>query len=57
MAGRRGEIEALAPRPVVDVEAARAPGMTAPQAIPDRFNAKGCRSDGKVGPVGKRGAR
>ena len=82
MAERRGEIEAFVRHLVVEVEAARAAGMTAPQAIADHFNAKGVTtrkgrrwsgasvakflsspgarrysSDGKAGPVGKRGAR
>ncbi len=41
MAQRRQEIEAFVRRLVVEVEAAEAAGMTAPQAIPDHFNAKG----------------
>ncbi len=41
MAQRRQEIEAFVRRLVVEAEAARAAGMTAPQAIADHFNAKG----------------
>ncbi len=41
MAQRRGEIEAFVRRLVVEVEAAEAAGMTAPQAIADHFNAQG----------------
>ncbi len=41
MARRRGEIEAFVRRLVVEVEAAEAVGMTAPQAIADHFNANG----------------
>ena len=41
MAQLRGEIEAFVRRLVVEIEAARAAGMTAPQAIADRLNAKG----------------
>ncbi len=41
MAQRRQEIEAFVRRLVVEVEAAEAAGMTAPQAIADHFNANG----------------
>ena len=41
MAQRRQEIEAFVQHLVVDIEAAEAAGMTAPQAIADHFNAKG----------------
>ena len=41
MAQRRQRIEAFVRRLVVEVEAAEAAGMTAPQAIADHFNAKG----------------
>ena len=41
MTQRRGEIEAFVRHLVVEVEAARTAGMTAPQAIADRLNAKG----------------
>ena len=41
MAQRRQEIEAFVRNLVVEVEAAEAAGMTAPQAIADHFNAKG----------------
>ena len=41
MAQRRQQIEAFVSRFVVEVEAAEAAGMTAPQAIADHFNAKG----------------
>ena len=41
MAQRRQEIEAFVRHLVVEVEAAEAAGMTAPQAIADHFNAKG----------------
>ncbi len=41
MARRRPDIEAFLRRLVVEVEAAEAAGMTAPQAIADHFNAKG----------------
>ena len=41
MAQRRGEIEAFVRRLVVEVEAAEAAGMTAPQAIAEHFNAQG----------------
>ncbi len=41
MAQRRPEIEAFVRRLVVEVEAAEAAGMTAPQAIADHFNATG----------------
>ncbi len=41
MAQRRQQIEAFVRRFVVEVEAAEAAGMTAPQAIADHFNAKG----------------
>ena len=41
MARRRQEIEALVRHLVVEVEAAEAAGMTAPQAIADHFNAAG----------------
>ncbi len=41
MARRRQEIEAFVRHLVVEVEAAEAAGMTAPQAIADHFNAKG----------------
>ncbi len=41
MAHRRQEIEAFVRRLVVEVEAAEAAGMIAPQAIADHFNAKG----------------
>ncbi len=40
MARRRQEIEAFVRHLVVEVEAAEAAGMTAPQAIADHFNAK-----------------
>ena len=42
MAQRRQEIEAFVRHLVVEVEAAEATGITAPQAIADHFNAKGC---------------
>ncbi len=41
MARRRQEIEAFVRHLVVEVEAAEAAGMTAPQAIADHFNTKG----------------
>ena len=41
MAHRRQEIEAFVRHLVVEVEAAEAAGMSAPQAIADHFNAKG----------------
>ena len=41
MVQRRHEIEAFVRHLVVEVEAAEAAGMTAPQAIADHFNAKG----------------
>ncbi len=41
MAQRRHEIEAFVRHLVVEVEAADAAGMTAPQAIADHLNAKG----------------
>jgi hypothetical protein len=41
MAQRRRQIEAFVRRFVVEVEAAEAAGMTAPQAIAEHFNAKG----------------
>ena len=41
MARRRQEIEAFARHLVVEVEAAEAAGMTAPQVIADHFNAEG----------------
>ncbi|MEE8084993.1 MAG: recombinase-like helix-turn-helix domain-containing protein, partial [Alphaproteobacteria bacterium] len=41
MARRRQEIETFVRHLVVEVEAAEAAGMTAPQAIADYFNAKG----------------
>ena len=41
MAQTRQQIEAFVRRLVVEVEAAEAAGMTAPQAIADHFNAKG----------------
>ena len=41
MAQRRQEIEAFVRHLVVEVEAAEAVGMTAPEAIADHFNAKG----------------
>jgi len=41
MAHRRQEIEAFVRHLVVEVEAAEAAGMTAPQAIADHFNAQG----------------
>ncbi len=41
MAQRRQEIEAFMRHLVVEVEAAEAAGMTAPQAIADHFNARG----------------
>ena len=41
MAQRRQEIEAFVRHLVVEVEAAEAAGMTAPQAIADLFNTKG----------------
>ncbi len=41
MAQRRPEIEAFVRRLVVEVEAAEAAGMTAPQALADHFNATG----------------
>ena len=41
MAQRRQEIEAFVRRLVVEVEAAEAAGVTAPQAIADRLNANG----------------
>jgi SAM-dependent methyltransferase len=41
MARRRQEIEAFVQHLVVEVEAAEAAGMTAPQAIADHLNAKG----------------
>ncbi len=39
MAQRRQEIEAFVRQHVIEVEAAEAAGMTAPQAIADHFNA------------------
>ena len=44
MAQTRQEIEAFARRLVVEVEAAEAAGLTAPQAIADRLNADGVTS-------------
>ncbi len=41
MAQWRQEIEAFVRHLIVEVEAAEAAGMTAPQAIADHFNAKG----------------
>jgi hypothetical protein len=41
MAQRRQDIEAFVRHLVVEVEAAEAAGMTAPQAIADHFNAMG----------------
>ena len=41
MAHRRQEIEAFVRHLVVEVEAAEAAGMSAPQAIADHFNSKG----------------
>ena len=41
MAERRQQIEAFVRHLIVEVEAAEAAGMTAPQAIADHFNAKG----------------
>ncbi len=41
MTQRRQEIEAFVRHLVVEIEAAEAAGMTAPQAIADHFNAKG----------------
>jgi hypothetical protein len=41
MTQRRQEIEAFVRRLVLEVEAAEAAGMTAPQDIADHFNAKG----------------
>ena len=41
MAQRRQEIEEFVRHLIVEVEAAEAAGMTAPQAIADHFNAKG----------------
>ncbi len=41
MARRRQEIEAFVRYLIVEVEAAEAAGLTAPQAIADHFNAKG----------------
>ena len=41
MLQRRQEIEAFVRHLVVEVEAAEATGMAAPQAIADHFNAKG----------------
>ncbi len=41
MARRRQEIEAFVGHLVVEVEAAEAAGITAPQAIADHFNAEG----------------
>jgi hypothetical protein len=41
MAQRRQEIETFVRHLIVEVEAAEAAGMTAPQAIADHFNAKG----------------
>ena len=41
MARRRQEIEAFVQHLVVEVEAAEAAGMTAPQTIADHLNAKG----------------
>ncbi len=41
MAQRRQEIEAFMRHLIVEIEAAEAAGMTAPQAIADHFNAKG----------------
>jgi len=41
MARRRQEIEAFVRHLVVEIEAAEAAGMTAPQAIADHFNSKG----------------
>ena len=44
MAQTRQQIEAFVRRLVVEVEAAEAAGMTAPQAIADRLNANGVTS-------------
>ncbi len=41
MAQRRQEIEAFVRHLVIEVEAAEAAGMIAPQAIADHFNAEG----------------
>ncbi len=41
MAQRRQQIEAFVRRLVVEVEAAEAAGLTAPQDIAEHFNAKG----------------
>ena len=41
MAQRRQEIEAFVRHLVIEVEAAEAEGITGPQAIANRFNAKG----------------
>jgi hypothetical protein len=41
MTSRRQEIEAFVRRLVVEIEAAEAAGMTAPQAIADHFNVTG----------------
>jgi len=41
MTQRRQEIEAFVRRLVLEVEAAQAAGITAPQDIANRFNAKG----------------
>jgi len=41
MEQRRQEIEAFMRHLIVEIEAAEAVGMTAPQAIADHFNAKG----------------
>ena len=41
MAQRRQEIEAFMRHLIVEIEAAEAAGMTAPQDIADLFNAKG----------------
>ncbi len=41
MAQRRQEIEAFMRHLVVEIEAAEAAGMTAPQAIADHFNTMG----------------
>ena len=43
MAQRRQQIEAFVRHLVVEVEAAEAAGITAPQAIADHFNAKSDR--------------
>ena len=49
MAQRRQEIEAFVQHLVVEVEAAEAAGMTAPQAIADHFNAKGVTTRTRAG--------